>query len=78
MTQHTEEIYDIEYRENVELTFSDGTELSATLISESVKDELLFDVEGYDNVLSVKVGRTHQPAIIRPGLEGFGYVTEVN
>lgn len=81
MTTHTEEVLDLEKDSTVTLEFTDGTTLTATVISPygvTPADEILFDSEEHDNVLSVKAGEKHQVAIIRPGLESFGYVSNVS
>lgn len=81
MTTHTEEVLDLEKGSTVTLEFTDGTTLTATVTSPygvMPADEILFDSEEHDNVLSVKAGENHQPAIIRPGLESFGYVSDVS
>jgi len=78
---HAEDVLNLEKDETVTLSFSDGTTLTATVISPygvTPGDEILFDTDSYDNVLSVKAGANHQPAIIRPGLESFGYVENIS
>lgn len=77
---HAQRTLELEKDETVELEFTDGTTLTATVISPygvTPGTEILFDANGYENVLSVKAGETHEPAIIRPGLESFGYVKNV-
>lgn len=80
--KHNEEVFKLENGEEVFLEFSKGESLRAKVISpyssRGSGKEVLFDVEGYSSVLSVKGGRKHEVAILRGGGEDFGFVESVS